>query len=235
MQNTENILEIKNLTKKYKKLYAIKNININIKKGSVYGFIGDNGAGKSTTLKILAGIIGKDSGEINIFGKPWNIDALAKVGSLVETPVLYEKNTGRENLEIFADLVGQDYKKVDEIFKLIKLNKTAQKKLVGKYSLGMKQRLAIGVTLLKNPEFLILDEPTNGLDIRGIRDVRNLIADLSEHGITVIVSSHQLYEIQKACSHIGVIKSGEIKFEGTIKQYMTLGDNIEDIYLKITE
>jgi len=231
----EKILEIKNLTKKYKKLYAIKNINITVEKWSVYWFIWDNWAGKSTTLKILAWIIGQNFWEINIFWKPWTISALSKVWSLIETPVLYEKNTGRENLEIFADLIWENYKKIDKIFKLIKLDKAAQKKLVWKYSLWMKQRLAIWVTLLKNPEFLILDEPTNGLDIRWIRDVRNLIADLSKHWITVIVSSHQLYEIQKACSHIWVIKSWEMKFEWTIEQYMALWDNIEDIYLKITE
>lgn len=231
----KNLLEIKNLTKKYKKLYAIKNINITIEKWSVYWFIWDNWAGKSTTLKILAWIIWQDSWEINIFWKPWSINTLAKVWSLIETPVLYEKNTWRENLEIFANLIWGNYKKIDEIFKLIKLDKTAQKKLVWKYSLWMKQRLAIWVTLLKNPEFLILDEPTNWLDIRWIRDVRNLIADLSNHWITVIVSSHQLYEIQKACSHIWVIKSGEMKFEWTIENYMALWDNIEDIYLKITE
>lgn len=158
---------------------------------------------------------------------------LEKIGALIERPMLYDDNTGLENLKIHALLSNSDFSRIQEVLDIVWLDKKASRKLTKRYSLGMKQRLWIAIALLHNPELLILDEPTNGLDIEGIREIRDLIWSLASSGVTIIVSSHALNEIEKICSHIWVITKWKIVFEGTKKEFMWLGDDIEEIYLSL--
>jgi len=231
-----DVININNLTKDYKWFKAIKNVNINIRKGSIYGFIWANGAWKSTTLKILSGLIRKTSWNIKVLWKNWNIDTLKNIGSVIEYPSLYEKNTGYENLLMHAFLTWSKKEKIVEILKVVGLNNVAAKKQTEKYSLWMKQRLAIWIALINDPDILILDEPTNGLDVEWIKEIRELLIKLWTLGKTIIISSHQLSEIEKACTHIWVIKKWQMKFDWTKNEFMSKWkkwESIEEIYLNI--
>lgn len=229
-------IKISNLTKDYKWFKAIENVNINIKKGSVYWFIWANGAWKSTTLKILSGLIRKTNWEVEVLGKEWTVDTLKNIGSIIEYPSLYEKNTGYENLLMHAYLTWTKKEKIKEILNIVWLNEIAAKRQTGKYSLWMKQRLAIWIALLNDPEILILDEPTNGLDVEWIKEIRELLIKLGKLWKTVIISSHQLSEIEKACTHIWVIKKWQMKFDWTKDEFMSRWkdwESIEEIYLNL--
>jgi ABC-2 type transport system ATP-binding protein len=194
-------------------------INLNVEKGSIYGFLGPNGSGKTTTLSLLLGLLNNQQGSIEIFGQPLHsnrIGILKKVGSLIESPSLYAHLTAMENLEIYRAVYGAPKARLEEVLHTVGLDNTG-KKTVKKFSLGMKQRLSIALALLPNPELLVLDEPANGLDPAGIIELRELIKKLNkENGMTIIISSHLLAEVEKMVSHVGIISKGKMIFQGTL-------------------
>ena len=217
----EYIIQTSNLDFQYSKHKSIiKNLSINVPKGSIYGFLGPNGAGKSTTMRLLTGIIPDTSNSISIFGNLLNKQipsAFENIGSLVESPALYLHLSGYDNLKYIATVRQISTDKIDEVLELVDLSH-AKKQKAKQYSLGMKQRLAIAMALLSEPELLFLDEPVNGLDPNGIVDIRKLLIKLNkEKGVTIFVSSHLLSEIEKMCTHVGIISKGVLKFEGTIE------------------
>ncbi|RZJ78460.1 MAG: ATP-binding cassette domain-containing protein [Flavobacterium sp.] len=198
---------------------VVKNLSLQVPKGSIYGFLGPNGAGKTTTIKILLNLLQSPSDQVFIFGKEINsnrIASLKRMGSLVEQPAIYGHLTGKENLINRCILLGIKKSKCAEMLSLVGLTDAAHKK-AAKYSLGMKQRLGIALALISDPELLLLDEPTNGLDPNGIIEIRNLMIDLTaKHGKTILVSSHLLAEIERTATHVGIINKGELLFQGTI-------------------
>lgn len=208
------ILKTCNLSKKYKDTTAVDNVNMTIKKGDIYGFIGKNGAGKTTLIRMITGLIKPTSGTVEVFGQPvskGNKDFLERIGTIIEFPGFYQNLTARENLEIHRRLMRvTDKKRIEEVLELVNLQDVPDKMVKG-FSLGMKQRLGIARALLHSPEFLILDEPTNGLDPLGIKEIRQLIIDLAKvHGITILVSSHILSEIHQMVTKIGIINNGHL-------------------------
>lgn len=200
------VIETNKITKKYKKEYAIRDIDIKINKGDIYGLIGPNGAGKTTIMKIIAGLISATNGNVN---KSLNFKSFSEgIGVLIESPSFYPNLNARNNMKLFFDLMGEkDYKRIDELLNLVNLNDTG-KKIVSKFSLGMKQRLGIAIALINRPEFLILDEPTNGLDPEGIIEIRKILKSLSNEGITIMISSHILDELSKLATRYGIINKG---------------------------
>lgn len=211
MANT--VLEIKNLTKSYGKRKVIDNISLEIKEGEIFGFLGPNGSGKTTTIKMILRLIEKDSGEIKIKGydnKKEFEKAMEYIGAIVENPDMYNYMSGKDNLKLHARLRNIDEKRIDEVLELVGLKDRAKEK-VKKYSLGMKQRLGLALTLLHKPRVLILDEPTNGLDPAGIKQLRNILKEIAhKNGVAVFVSSHILSEMQLMCDKIAVIDNGKI-------------------------
>ncbi len=210
----DDILKTYNLTKEFKNFCAVKNLNIHIKKGDIYGFLGQNGAGKTTTIRMFMGLIKPTSGEIELFSEKAsnkNRKVLERIGSMIEYPGFYPNLTAGENLEIHRRMMGVQGKDcIGESLKLVGISDVKNKK-VKEFSLGMKQRLGIARALLHHPEFLILDEPTNGLDPIGIKEIRELIIDLcKKQGITFLISSHILSEVQQMANKIGIIHKGEL-------------------------
>ena len=204
---------------------VVKNLSLQVPRGSIYGFLGPNGAGKTTTIKILLNLLQSPADTVFIFGQELNhnrIACLEKMGSLVEQPAIYAHLSGKENLINRCILLGINKSKADEMLALVGLTEAATKK-AGKYSLGMKQRLGIALALIADPELLLLDEPTNGLDPNGIIEIRNLMVELtSKHGKTILVSSHLLAEIERTATHVGIINKGEMLFQGTINELQDL-------------
>ena len=200
---------------------TLDNVNLDVPQGSIYGFLGPNGAGKTTTLRLLLGLLRNQHGRIEIFGKDFfsqRIEILKRLGSLIEQPSLYGHLTARENLEIYRRIYRCSRVKVSEALKLVGLENTGRKK-TKRFSLGMKQRLSIAIALLHQPELLILDEPTNGLDPNGIIEVRELLKRLNkEQNTTVLVSSHILNEVERMATHVGIIHKGRMLFQGTLPE-----------------
>jgi ABC-2 type transport system ATP-binding protein len=200
---------------------TLDDVNLDVPKGSIYGFLGPNGAGKTTTLRLLLGLLKKQQGRIEIFEKEFSSDRIAilkKLGSLIEQPSLYGHLTAKENLDIYRRIYQCDKNRIQEVLKIVGLENTGRKK-AKQFSLGMKQRLSIAVALLHQPELLILDEPTNGLDPNGIIEMRELLKKLNkDHGTTVLVSSHILNEVERMASHVGIIHKGKILFQGTLPE-----------------
>lgn len=216
----EFIIETKGLTKKYGEQYAVKNVDIHVRKNTIYGLLGRNGAGKTTVMKMMLGITKPTAGEVRIFGKDIRKnekEILPRIGNLIENPGFYPNLTGTENLKIFAELRGVPQKDaVEKALELVSLP-YKDKKLYGEYSLGMKQRLGIALAILHDPELLILDEPINGLDPIGIAEMRKLLRQLcDERGKTIIISSHILSEIQLISDDIGIIDNGVLLEELSI-------------------
>ena len=213
----ETILKITNLNKIFNKhLHAVKNVSFEIKKGNVYGILGPNGSGKSTTLGIVLNVVNKTSGDFEWFeGKVATHDALKKVGAIIERPNFYPYMTAKENLELVCKIKGTSLSKVDEKLELVGLLERKNDKF-RTYSLGMKQRLAIASALLNDPEILILDEPTNGLDPQGIRQIRDIIRIIASQGTTILLASHLLDEVEKVCSHVVVLRKGEMLYQGSV-------------------
>ncbi|MGH4141159.1 ABC transporter ATP-binding protein [Clostridium sp.] len=208
------ILRTTNLVKVFKDKEVVTNVNMNIKKGEIYGFLGPNGAGKTTIMKMIVNLVKPSSGEIEIFGEKLtngDYEVLKRIGSIIEYPVFYERLTGRENLELHCEYMGYyDKSAIDKVLDLLNL-KDIENKAVRKFSLGMKQRLGIARAIITRPEFLILDEPINGLDPIGIKESRNLLKMLcSEYGITILISSHILGEIEQIADTIGIINRGKL-------------------------
>ena len=213
----ETILKINNLNKIYnKRVHAVKNVSFEIKKGNVYGILGPNGSGKSTTLGIVLNVVNKTSGDFEWFGgKVETHDALKKVGAIIERPNFYPYMTAKENLELVCKIKGTPFSKVTEKLELVGLLDRQNDKF-RTYSLGMKQRLAIASALLNDPEILILDEPTNGLDPQGIRQIRDIIRIIASQGTTILLASHLLDEVEKVCSHVVVLRKGEMLYQGSV-------------------
>lgn len=213
----ETILKITNLKKIFnRKLHAVKNVSFEIKKGNVYGILGPNGSGKSTTLGIVLNVVNKTSGEFEWFeGKTSTHDALKKVGAIIERPNFYPYMSAKENLELVCKIKGTSFAKVDEKLELVGLLERKNDKFKT-FSLGMKQRLAIASALLNDPEILILDEPTNGLDPQGIRQIRDIIRIIASQGTTILLASHLLDEVEKVCSHVVVLQKGVMLYQGSV-------------------
>lgn len=209
----ESILKASKVTKIYGKHAALENVSLEIKRGMIYGLIGENGAGKSTFIRVVMGLISSTSGEIELFGKSGATElqkARRRMGQSIETPALYPDLTARENLRVQAANGGVGESEIENLLELMNLQDTGKKKTKN-FSLGMRQRLAIAVTLITNPEFLILDEPTNGLDPAGIVEMREIIQRLvSERGITVMLSSHLLDELSQVATHYGILHNGKL-------------------------
>ena len=216
MNSLETILSVKNLNKRYGALQALKNVSFEIKKGNVYGILGPNGSGKSTTLGIALNVVNKTSGEYSWFGGTMEThQALKKVGAIIERPNFYPYMTAKENLELVCKIKGINYAKVNEKLELVGLTDRQNSKF-STFSLGMKQRLAIASALLNDPEILILDEPTNGLDPQGIHQIRDIIKQIASKGTTILLASHLLDEVEKVCTHVLVLQKGVVLYTGLV-------------------
>ncbi len=203
----------------------LQDIHLEVAQGSIYGFLGPNGSGKTTTLSLILGLLAMQQGSIELFGKQLaqdRIGILKRVGSLIETPSLYGHLTATENLEVYRPVYGVSRERINEVLKIVELE-YAGNKTVKRFSLGMKQRLAIALALLNRPELLILDEPTNGLDPNGMIEFRQLIRKLNKmYGMTIIISSHILAEVEKMVTHLGIISKGKMLFQGSLKELHSL-------------
>lgn len=233
------IIETRNLDFSFRSGQKIlHSLNLQVPKGSIYGFLGPNGAGKTTTLRLLLSLLKKQSGVINLFGHDFQsnrISVLKRLGSLIEQPSLYMHLTGKENLEVFRLTYHCDKKRIDEVLKIVRLTDAANKKAKA-YSLGMKQRLSIAIALLHDPELLILDEPTNGLDPSGIVETRELIKHLNkEFGKTILVSSHLLAEVEKMATHVGIIHKGKLLFQGPLGELQQLKTKQAAIEIEVSD
>jgi len=217
---SEWIIQTKDLCKSYRGRLAVDHLNLNIARGEIYGFLGPNGAGKTTTIRMLLGLIKPTRGSVEIFGKSLKrekLHILRKIGSLVEYPSYYGHLTAVENLEAIRRILDVPKTRIAQVLETVGLTKDAKRPVKG-FSLGMKQRLGIAAALLGEPEMLILDEPTNGLDPSGILEIRELIKAMpKQHGITVLVSSHLLSEVEQMASTVGIIRQGRMVFQDTIE------------------
>ncbi|ADK16767.1 putative ABC transporter ATP-binding protein YxlF [Clostridium ljungdahlii DSM 13528] len=222
------ILETKDLCKNFKGQMAVNNISLKVKKNSIYGLLGPNGAGKSTALKMITGMLRKSSGEIFFEGHNWSRNDLKNVGALIEGAPLYGNLTAKENLKVRTTVLGLPDKRIDEVLEIVDLKNTGKKR-AQQFSMGMKQRLGIAIALLNNPKLLILDEPTNGLDPFGIQELRELIRSFPKQGITVILSSHILSEVEQVVQEIGIISGGILGYQGDMKK----GEDLEKLFIEV--
>lgn len=227
---TNYLIQTKNLCKSFKKHAAVSNISLHVQENSVYGLLGPNGAGKSTTLKMLTGLLRPTSGEISFSGHRWKRGDLMQIGALIEMPPLYENLTARENLKVRTVMLGLPGSRIDEVLQIVDLTGTGNKR-AGNFSMGMRQRLGIAIALLNNPRLLILDEPTNGLDPIGIEELRELIRSFPGQGITVILSSHILSEVQQTADHIGIINNGILGYENEMKP----DEDLEALFMNVVK
>jgi len=214
----ETILSINKLHKKFGSIHAVNNLSFDIQKGNVYGILGPNGSGKSTTLGIILNVVNKTSGSFSWFnGKLSTHQALKKVGAIIERPNFYPYMTAIQNLELVCKIKEIPFTKIEEKLKIVNLYQRRNSKFKT-YSLGMKQRLAIASALLNNPEILILDEPTNGLDPQGIHEIRKIIREVASKGTTILLASHLLDEVEKVCSHVVIIREGVKLYSGRVDE-----------------
>jgi ABC-type multidrug transport system ATPase subunit len=215
---TEHLVETKKLTKSYGRHLAVDDLDLRVRAGEVYGFLGPNGAGKTTTLKMLLGLVRPTSGTAEVLGAPpGKPAALARIGMLVEAPAFYPYLSGRDNLRVLARYAAVPESRIDEALETVDLS-TRGRDRFATYSLGMKQRLGVAAALMKNPDLLIMDEPTNGLDPAGMADMRRLMRRLGDAGRTVLLSSHMLGEVEEICDRVGVIFQARLISEGTVDQ-----------------
>lgn len=204
----EYVIETKDIVKKFGTKTVVNKVSMHIRKGDIYGFIGKNGAGKTTAMKMILGLLKSNSGSIELFGSTDLNEGRSKIGSLIEAPGIYKNCTAYENMKRFSILAGGDDSKIKELLEFVGLKDTGKKK-AGKFSLGMKQRLGIAIALLGDPEVLVLDEPINGLDPEGIKEIRDTIVKLNkEKGVTILISSHILDELSKITTRYGIIDQG---------------------------
>ncbi|MFA5298247.1 MAG: ATP-binding cassette domain-containing protein [Lutibacter sp.] len=214
----ETIISLKNLHKKFGSIHAVNDLSFDIKKGNVYGILGPNGSGKSTTLGIILNVVNKTSGNFSWFdGKLTTHEALKKVGAIIERPNFYPYMTAIQNLKLVCKIKEIPFTKIEETLKRVNLFERRDSKFET-YSLGMKQRLAIASALLNDPEILILDEPTNGLDPQGIHEIRQIVKDIASQGTTILLASHLLDEVEKVCSHVVVIRNGIKLYAGSVDE-----------------
>ncbi|MTI41388.1 ABC transporter ATP-binding protein [Fulvivirga lutimaris] len=222
----ESVLSIKNLTKRYGRLTAVNNLSLEVSKGQVFGILGPNGSGKTTTLGILLDVINKTSGEFSWFGEPASKEMRKKIGAILETPIFYPYLSAAKNLEIVAEIKGAPKSNIEPALKKVELLDRKDDKF-RTYSLGMKQRLSIASALLCDPEVMILDEPTNGLDPQGIAEIRELIKQIANEGKTIILASHLLDEVQKVCTHFCVLKKGNLIHVGSVDEVSKGASSVE--------
>lgn len=220
------ILKINKLCKNYGKLKAVDKLSVNIEKGSIYGLLGPNGSGKTTTLGMLLNVIRPSSGTFDWFSESGSINIHQKIGAIIETPIFYPYLSGQKNLEIICQIKKIDYTDIERVLRIVELF-SRRKDAFKTYSLGMKQRLAIAGALIGKPEVLILDEPTNGLDPQGIAEIRKLIINIAKQGITIILASHLLDEVQKVCSHVLILKNGRMLISGKVEDILREPDIYE--------
>lgn len=223
----EMILKTTGLCKQFGKQTAVDHVTLGIEKNSVYGLLGPNGAGKSTVLKMITGMMRPSAGTIEFDGHPWSRSDLAHIGALIETPPLYDNLGAEENLEVRSIVLGLPKARIREVLEIVGLKDTGKR--AGQFSLGMRQRLGIALALLNDPKLLILDEPTNGLDPLGIGQLRKLIRSFPGKGITVLVSSHILSEVELIADHIGILSGGVLGYSGKINP----GDDLEQLFLEV--
>ncbi len=217
------ILSVENISKHYGPIKAVNKLSLEIKKGEIFGILGPNGSGKTTLLGMVLDVINLRNGSFSWFGGSKNHEARKKIGAILETPNFYPYLSAIKNLEIIADIKGVSYHEIPKVLKMVDLTHRQNSKF-RTFSLGMKQRLAIAAALLGDPEVLILDEPTNGLDPQGIAEIRNLIKEIGKRGVTIILASHLLDEVQKVCSHVTVLNKGKNIFSGKVDE--VLNENI---------
>ncbi|KMN41058.1 MULTISPECIES: lantibiotic protection ABC transporter ATP-binding protein [Lysinibacillus] len=222
------ILKTENLNKSFKGQKIVDNVALEVQRNTVYGLLGPNGAGKSTTLKMMTGMLRPDAGNIIFNGHTWTRNDLQDIGVLIETPPLYDNLTATENLQVRTIALGLPQSRIEEVLKIVDLTNTGKKR-AGQFSLGMKQRLGIAIALLNKPKLLILDEPTNGLDPIGIQELRQLIRSFPEQGITVILSSHILSEVEQVVDDIGIIADGKLGYQGPAPQ----GQELESLFMQV--
>lgn len=225
---SDYILQTKGLLKRFKNQMAVKDVTLSIRKNTIFGLLGPNGAGKSTTLKMITGILKPTSGEILFNDHEWSREDLKHIGALIESPAIYSNLSAMDNLKVACTLYGLHTSRANEVLDIIGLENVGNKK-VRNYSMGMKQRLGLGMAIINNPELLILDEPTNGLDPIGIEELRNLIRSFPAKGITVIVSSHILSEISLIADEMAIIANGTIGYQGIVNK----DENLEDVFMKV--
>ncbi|AUC23687.1 ABC transporter ATP-binding protein [Polaribacter sejongensis] len=230
----ETILSLKNLDKKYGKVHAVNNLSFDIERGNVYGILGPNGSGKSTTLGIILNVVNRTSGEFSWFdGKLTTHQALKKVGAIIERPNFYPYMTATQNLALICKIKEISTEKINEKLATVNLFDRRDSKF-STFSLGMKQRLAIASALLNDPEILILDEPTNGLDPQGIHEIRQIIQNIAANGTTILLASHLLDEVEKVCSHVVVIRKGVKLYAGRVDE-MTASNGLFELKVETNE
>ena len=226
------VLETRGLSKRFGRggsaQTAVDHVSLHVEEGKVYGLLGPNGAGKSTTLKMVTGVLHPSEGQMLFEGRPWRRDDLYRIGSLVEQPPLYQNLTARENLRVRTTLLGLPEERIDEVLGAVGLTDTGTKR-AGRFSMGMRQRLGIALALLAHPRLLILDEPTNGLDPIGIEDLRGLIRSFPKQGITVLLSSHILGEVQHTADAVGIIVGGRLAYEDALRK----GEDLEALFMDV--
>ncbi|WP_102372470.1 lantibiotic protection ABC transporter ATP-binding protein [Enorma phocaeensis] len=226
------MLETHGLTKRFGRgesaQTAVADVNLHVERGRVYGLLGPNGAGKSTTLKMICGILRPSAGEIRFDEHPWERRDLYAIGSLIEEAPLYPNLTARENLRVRTTMLGLPERRIDEVLETVGLADTGRKR-AGRFSMGMKQRLGLALALVAEPELLVLDEPTNGLDPLGIEELRDLIRGFAAQGITVLVSSHILHEVQLMADRIGIITGGRLAYEDELRP----GEDLEQLFMDV--
>ena len=223
----DTVLSLVGVSKSYKSIKALKNVSLTIPKGSVFGILGPNGSGKTTMMSIILDILKADTGTYSWFNAPNNPLERKRIGSLLETPNFYHYLSAVDNLNITQAISGRgNAEDIDKVLEIVNLAERKKSKFSA-YSLGMKQRLAIGAALMGNPEVLLLDEPTNGLDPVGIAEIRELIKSLAQKGITIIIASHLLDEVEKICSHVAILKRGTLLTSGTVNEVLSNEDIVE--------
>ncbi len=221
-----SILTVENLSKNYGRIQALKNVSFSVPEGTVFGILGPNGSGKTTTLGTITDVLIPTSGSYKLFDETPTAANRSRIGTLLETPNFYHYLSGKKNLEIAAEIKQRGKNDIDHVLQLVDLTKRKDSKF-STYSLGMKQRLAIASALLGNPNVLIFDEPTNGLDPVGIAEIRELMKDLHRQGKTIIMASHLLDEVEKVCTHVAILKSGELITSGKVSEILSNEDMVE--------
>src|SRR4051794_18611554 len=229
-ESDKPVLRTRGLVKRYGDLIAVDRVDLTVPSGDVYGLLGPNGAGKTTFMRMLFGLIRPDGGTVELFGRPGvpgKVDALADVAGFVETPRFYGYLTGRRNLQVLATLDRRDGDgRIDEVLEQVDLADRADDK-VREYSYGMVQRLGVAASLMRSPRLLVLDEPTNGLDPAGIRDMRALVRRLADGGITILLSSHNMLEVEEICRHVAIMRRGQLAFDGSMQELRGRAEDVE--------
>ncbi|HYV93489.1 MAG TPA: ABC transporter ATP-binding protein [Chitinophagales bacterium] len=221
-----NIVSIHNISKNFRSIQALKNVSFEVPEGSVFGVLGPNGSGKTTLLSILMEVLYPSSGTFQLFMQPPSHELRKKIGTLLETPNFYHYLSGIDNLKIVASIKGSGYQDIEPVLKKVNLWSRGHSKF-STYSLGMKQRLAIASALLINPSLLVLDEPTNGLDPVGIAEIRDLITSMANEGKTILLASHLLDEVEKVCTHVAILKEGNLLMTGSVREVLRSDDGME--------